>query len=155
MYNIGDLVEIINTNLIGKIIRKNNNIYTIKIIPNSSILKTSEDKIRLSNKKIDNKNSVNIKYTLNSDDFNEEIMLRHQTVEVALYNLDVFISDAIAHRAKRVRIIHGRHGGILRKAVHKYLSSSPYIDKYQLADYFEGSYGVTIAYLKDKNWPHM
>lgn len=151
MYNIGDLVEIINTNLIGKIIRKNNNIYTIKIIPNSSILKTSEDKIRLSNKKTDNKNSVNIKYTLNSDDFNEEIMLRHQTVEVALYNLDVFISDAIAHRAKRVRIIHGRHGGILRKAVHKYLSSSPYIDKYQLADYFEGSYGVTIAYLKEKN----
>lgn len=148
MYNIGDLVEIINTNLIGKIIRKNNNIYTIKIIPNSSILKISGDKIRLSNKKIEIKNNVNIKYSLNNTDFNEEIMLRHQTVEVALYNLDIFISDAIAHRAKRVRIIHGRHGGILRKAVHEYLKTSPYIEKYQLADYFEGSYGVTIAYLK-------
>lgn len=148
MYNIGDLVDILNTNLIGKIVRKNKNIYTITVIPNGTKLTLNENKIRLSNKKIPDNNKINIKYTLKSENFSDEIMLRHQTVEVALYNLDIFISDAIAHRIKRVRIIHGRHGGILRKAVHEYLKSSQYVDKYQLADYFEGSYGVTIAYLK-------
>ncbi|MDD3304313.1 MAG: Smr/MutS family protein [Clostridia bacterium] len=150
MFKNGDLIEIIDTNLIGKIIRKNKKdiLYTVEILPNHNILVISKDKIRLSSRVLPTREPIAIQYTLSNDTFNNEIMLRHQTVEIALDNLDKFVSDAISHKEKRIRIIHGRHGGILRRAVHTYLKESPYVQKYELADYFEGSYGVTIAYLK-------
>lgn len=39
-------------------------------------------------------------------------------------------------------------GGVLRKSVHEYLASSPYVKDFRLGNYFEGSYGVTIVNLK-------
>ena len=78
----------------------------------------------------------------------DEIMIRHQTVEEALSNLDKFIDNAICNNVKIVKIIHGKNGGILRKEVHKYLENSPYVKEHRLGGYYEGSYGVTIAFLK-------
>lgn len=151
MFNINDTVKINNTNLIGKIIRikKTNKSILYTIIINNSTIIVEEDK--LSHYKINISNSkpkININYTFDTSTFSNEIMLRHQTVEVAIDNLDKFISQAICNKEKRVKIIHGRQGCILRNAVHEYLQKSPYIDKYELGSYYEGSYGVTIAYLK-------
>lgn len=154
MYNLGDTVKINNTNLIGKVNRikknKNNLLYTVSINSNSSKITVSEENLSLENSKIKNntKPKVNISYSFDNSNFTNEIMLRHQTVEVAIENLERFISQAICNKEKRVRIIHGRHGGILREAVHKYLDTCPYVESYKLAEYYEGSYGVTIAYLK-------
>ena len=75
-------------------------------------------------------------------------MLRHQTVEEALDNLDKFIDNAICNNVKIVKIIHGKQGGKLRHAVHDYLENSPYVKEHRLGGYYEGSYGVTIAFLK-------
>lgn len=151
MFKIDDNVKINNTNLIGKIIRikKTNNsiLYTVKI-NNSNIIIDEENLSYCSLNKKTSKPKVTITYSLNNTNYTNEIMLRHQTVEVALENLEKFISQAICNKEKRIKIIHGRNGGILRNAVHDYLEKSPYIDKYELGQYYEGSYGVTIAYLK-------
>lgn len=154
MYNLGDTVKINNTNLIGKInrIKKNKNsiLYTVSVGSNNSKITVSEENLSMENKiaKDNIKPKVNISYNLGNSNFTNEIMLRHQTVEVAIENLEIFLSQAICNKEKRIRIIHGRHGGILREAVHKYLDNCPYIESYKLAEYYEGSYGVTIAYLK-------
>lgn len=154
MFNINDIVKINGTNTSGKITRikksSTSTLYTVNI--NNSNIIVEENQIKLNNKKekenCDNNNKVTITYNLDTEDFTNEIMLRHQTVEVALENLDKFISQAICNKEKRVKIIHGRHGGILRNAVHDYLKNSPYIESFKLGDYYEGSIGVTIAYLK-------
>ena len=155
MYNIGSTVAINNTNLIGKIERikqtKNDILYTINILNNSSKITVDENNITLLNEKINDvkkNNNITINYQFNNTNFINELMIRHQTVEIALENLEQFISKAICNKEKRIRIIHGRHGGILREAVHKYLDTCPYIKSYKLAEYYEGSYGVTVAYLK-------
>jgi len=156
MFKIGDFVKINNTNLVGKISRiktnKNNNLYTVNIVSTNSNIIVDDKNISIINSKnnvISNiKNNVNISYNFDNSNFTNEIMIRHQTVEEALSNLEIFISKAICNNEKRIRIIHGRHGGILRKAVHKYLDTCPYILNYKLGEYYEGSYGVTIAYLK-------
>lgn len=75
-------------------------------------------------------------------------MIRHQTVDEALSNLDKFIDNAICNNVKIVKIIHGKNGGILRREVHKYLENSPYVKGHRLGGYYEGSYGVTIAFLR-------
>lgn len=151
MFNINDNVKIKDSNIKGKIIRMNkNNTCTLLLNNNSKINIKTESLEQIQTNQLESNNSyVNVNYKLNiHNNFDNEIMIRHQTVLEALENVDLFISQAIINKEKRIRIIHGRHGGILRKAVHEYLKSSPYVESFKLADEFEGSVGVTIVYLK-------
>ena len=97
------------------------------------------------------KTKRNITYSLKINDdskLNDTIMIRHQTVEEALFNLEKFIDNAICYFISQIKIIHGKNGGILRREVHKYLDRHPSIKEHRLGGYYEGSYGVTIAFLK-------
>ena len=149
MFKLNNIVKLKNSNIKGKIIRiHRNNTYTIEL-ENNSKLKVNENDIEIF-KDINNTKHKNItvNYSFSNSTFENEIMIRHQTVIEAIENVDRFISSAIINKEKRIRIIHGRHGGILRDAVHEYLKNSPYVDTYKLADEYEGSIGVTIVYLK-------
>ena len=162
MFNINDIVQIIDTNIHGKIIKiygtKNKNYAIIEC--NNKIVKISQEKIKKienfkiadNNKYLNNSNRHNtnsINFCLNQDNnFIPEIMLRHQTAEIAIFNLDKFIDEAICRNIKVVKIIHGKHGGILRNAVHDYLKNSKNVIEFHLGNYYEGQYGVTIATLK-------
>lgn len=77
-----------------------------------------------------------------------EIMLRHMTKDEAILALDRYIDQALVQKLGRIKIIHGRHGEVLKKAVHEYLANSPYVESFDLALYGEGDVGVTIAILK-------
>lgn len=151
MFKINDIVKIKDTSLEGTILNINSNKCTIKINDKNVIVEKSKlTKMYKSNK---NTNNNQIVISCNIDNYEKnkfipEIMIRHQTVEEAIYNVDLFITDAIYNNAKTVRIIHGKHGGILRKAVHEYLKSNKNISNFRLGNYFEGSYGVTIANIK-------
>ena len=62
----------------------------------------------------------------------------------------MYIDRAIVAKLGRVKIIHGKHGGVLRNAVHEYLSTHPFVKEYHIADYSEGGLGVTVAILGKK-----
>lgn len=81
-------------------------------------------------------------------DVPQEIMLRHKTKDEALADLDKYIDKAILAKLPQIKIIHGRHGHILRDAVREYLDKHPYVDSYRYADSFDGSIGATIAIFK-------
>ena len=93
------------------------------------------------------KTSINI----TSKNIPNEIMLRHKLKDDAIAELDKYIDQAIVAKLGRVRIIHGRHGGILRDAVHEYLKNHPYVKEFEIAGYGEGGIGVTVAILGRKN----
>ena len=99
---------------------------------------------------IPQKRSVKSTLTLVSENIPNEIMLRHKLKEEAIAELDKYIDQALVAKLGRVRIIHGRHGGVLREAVHEYLSRHPYVKSYEIADYSEGGIGVTVAILGKK-----
>ena len=88
--------------------------------------------------------------SISSTDVPNEIMLRHKFKDEAISELDKYIDQAIVAKLGRVRIIHGKHGGILRNAVHEYLKTHPYIKDFHIADYHEGGIGVTIAIIGKK-----
>lgn len=158
MFYINEKVKITNLNIIGKIadIQKTKNTYKYNIDIGDKIIQTIEDNIEIiDEEKIGNVNYIKSKRGSkinvclnNSQDFKPEIMLRHQNVDIAIFNLDSFINEAICRGVKTVKIIHGKHGGIIRKAVHDYLKSNKNIVEFHLGNYFEGQYGVTIATLK-------
>lgn len=144
MYTIGDYVEIPDNNIVGKItnISKQN----IIILYKDKYIKVSKSKVKETDKH-EKENSFSIKVKISSPPL-DEIMIRHQTVDEALENLEKFIDNAICNNVKIVKIIHGKNGGILRREVHKFLDNSPYVKEHRLGGYYEGSYGVTIAFLK-------
>lgn len=136
-----------NSKLIWKIskIEKNNAYLTMnnkKMITELSNINILENYLPEKN------NKINI--VINSNQISNEIMLRHKTKLDALEELDRFIDSAIASNIPRIKIIHGKHGGIIRNAVHEYLNNHPYISSYNFGEYHEGGFGVTIAYIKRK-----
>lgn len=145
MFTIGDYVKIIDTNINGEIVNIQDE--KITIVSNNKNVKTTIDKIQKLDKKIAKKPQVTVSVQTFSKP-QDEIMIRHQTVDEAIENVEKFIDNAICNNVKIVKIIHGKKGGVLRKEVHKYLENNPNVKEHRLGGYYEGSYGVTIVFLK-------
>jgi DNA mismatch repair protein MutS2 len=79
-----------------------------------------------------------------------ELHLRHLTLDEALPKLDKYLNDAFVAGLYQVRIIHGKGTGTLRQAVRKILDKHPLIESYRPAGYGEGGEGVTIVELSRK-----
>ena len=77
----------------------------------------------------------------------QEVHLRRMYVHDALDKLDIYIQYAINAGHIRVRVIHGKGTGVLRLAVHEFLSKHSQVEKYYGAPPNEGGGGVTIAEL--------
>ncbi len=136
-----------NSKLVWKIDKINNN--KVYLSMNNKKMITDLGNITILNYYIPEKNNKVSITTSNST--SSEIMLRHLTKLDAMEELDRFIDSAITSGLARVKIIHGKHGGIIRKAVHEYLDNHPYISSYNFGDYHEGGFGVTIANIKRYN----
>lgn len=139
-----------NSNIPYELIDITNDIATLR---NKNItIKTNIKNIQKTNY-INNSNSHLKDYTveLSSELPNNELMLRHMTRFEALEELDRFMNKAITYNLPQVRIIHGRHGNVLRQAVREYLDSHPYVVSYEYADLAHGSVGATVAILGKKN----
>jgi len=145
MFSIGEYVKIIDHNIEGRISNIQKDVVTIKSKDKSILVNINDIEKKEAPQNEEPKFNVNVKISTPPE---YEIMLRHQTVEEALNNLDKFIDNAICNNVKIVKIIHGKQGGKLRHAVHEYLENSPYVKEHRLGGYYEGSYGVTIAFLK-------
>lgn len=62
-----------------------------------------------------------------------------------------YIELCLEKGIKRVRIIHGKGIGTLRETVHAILKKDDRVERFQLADQTEGSWGATIAFLKTQS----
>lgn len=155
MFNIGEKVKIKNSNIYGIItdvkIKNSKKIYYINIqnknviIEENNIEKVPKNNINNNNKKITIDNSIYDNY---NNSFFPELTIRHQTLDIAMYNVENFVNEAIQNNEKNIKIIHGRNGGILRTGVHNYLKRNKNVKEFRLGNYYEGSYGVTIIKLK-------
>ena len=140
-------------------LQDSNKIYLIeKEVGNEVILiyenvrvRTNKDNIVLIEDFTPQKRSAKAKINITSENIPNEIMLRHKFKDEAIAELDKYIDQALVAKLGRVRIIHGRHGGILREAVHEYLKHHPYVKSFEIAGYGEGGIGVTIAILGKKS----
>ena len=138
----------------------NDKVYLIEYYSNTDVL-LSDGNIKLKVKKdkivllpedyAPKKRSLKATINVSSDSVPNEIMLRHKLKDEAISELDKYIDQALVAKLGRVRIIHGRHGGILRDAVHEYLSTHPYVKSFEIAGYGEGGIGVTVAILGKKS----
>ncbi|QPJ60646.1 MAG: endonuclease MutS2 [Candidatus Nitronauta litoralis] len=71
--------------------------------------------------------------------------LRGKTVEEALQELELFLSQAVVNKCPRVRLIHGHGMGKVKELVRDYLGSTGIGKKFEPASREEGGDGVTIV----------
>ncbi len=77
-----------------------------------------------------------------------EINLLGMDTDTALIELEKFIEEAYASGHRSVKIVHGIGRGVLKRAVHEFLSKSERVKFYREAYPREGGAGVTVAFLK-------
>lgn len=77
---------------------------------------------------------------------NEVNLVGMRTAE-ALRRLEEFLDQAYLANRAEVRVIHGIGSGALKKAVHEYLSSSPYCAGFRQAEPHRGGAGATVVEL--------
>jgi len=74
-----------------------------------------------------------------------EINVIGSTVDDAVARIDKYLDDAYMTHMERVRIVHGKGTGALRKGIHDYLRGNPVVKSFALAAHGEGDAGVTIV----------
>ncbi|HBY93897.1 MAG TPA: endonuclease MutS2, partial [Chloroflexi bacterium] len=80
-----------------------------------------------------------------------ELDLRGLTVEEMLPRLDKYLDDAYLAGLPRVRIIHGKGTGTLRRVVREELQRHPLVKRYREGESNEGGSGVTTVELMGAN----
>ena len=77
----------------------------------------------------------------------EELNLIGMRPTDALRKLEEFLDQAFLTNRNQVRVVHGVGSGALRRAVHEYLSTSPYCTGFKQAEPHQGGAGATIVEL--------
>lgn len=77
---------------------------------------------------------------------NKEIMLLGKTVDEAVAEIELVLSDIAPHST--LRIVHGKGTGALGKGIQAYLKRNKKIKSFRYGRYGEGDTGVTIAEIK-------
>jgi len=79
-----------------------------------------------------------------------ELNLIAQRVETALITLDKYLDDAWLSGLEKIRIIHGKGTGALRKAVWECLANHHAVKSFRVAEQSEGGAGATVVELKER-----
>jgi DNA mismatch repair protein MutS2 len=77
----------------------------------------------------------------------DEIDLRGLAAEDVAQPLARGVDRAVAAGRPRLRIVHGKGGGVLRERVRELLAADPRVRAFRLGQWHEGGSGVTVAEL--------
>ncbi len=80
-----------------------------------------------------------------ASNISSEINVLGCTVDEAIARIDKYLDDAYMSHTEKVRIVHGKGTGALRKGIHDYLRFNSIVKHYELAAHGEGDAGVTIV----------
>jgi DNA mismatch repair protein MutS2 len=77
----------------------------------------------------------------------DELDLRGLSADEIDLPLAQAVDRAVAGNLKRLRVIHGKGGGVLRQRVQTRLAADPRVRSFRLGQWHEGGSGVTVAEL--------
>ena len=91
-------------------------------------------------------------YVLHAASTAEEALDVHGlTVDEALPAVTAFLDRAFVAGNRRVRIVHGKGTGRLRRAVWQALAKAEFVEGFRYAEPHEGSYGATVVDLAPRS----
>ena len=153
-YSVDESVFVPKLKVIGKITKLQAN-DRIEVSTASSSIKLKIDEIEKIDQKVNGNKELNLmqkNINFNSvEDPGTEVEIRGKPLDIAVGEAEKFLDQAARFGHKRVKIIHGKGSGKLKKIIQEILEQHPLIERYENAAFGEGGAGVTIAYLEDIN----
>ncbi len=147
--SVGKEVYVKPLNLVGKVQSVDKN--TTRVLAeglNYRVKKTDIYEVPKGREHVDHKEDADISIHANIDnDFAFELNLMGLTFDEARIELDKYIDKAILLNYPKVRILHGKGTGQLRRKIHGYLKDDRRIKEYRSAPLQEGGDGVTVVFL--------
>ena len=149
-FKAGDTVHVISMDTTGTVTAPADSKGNIKVQMGilSSLLPASDLVIIETPKQNNAQVSINNKRGMGKAlNIQPEINVLGMTVAEATSLVDRYLDDAMMAHLHKVRIIHGKGTGALRKGIHDYLRKQSYVKSFRLGEYGEGEAGVTIVEL--------
>ena len=149
-FKAGDTVHVISMDTTGTVTAPADSKGNIKVQMGilSSLLPASDLVIIETPKQNNAQVSINNKRGMSKAlNIQPEINVLGMTVAEATSLVDRYLDDAMMAHLHKVRIIHGKGTGALRKGIHDYLRKQSYVKSFRLGEYGEGEAGVTIVEL--------
>ena len=149
-FKAGDPVHVISMDTTGTVTAPADSKGNIKVQMGilSSLLPASDLVIIETPKQNNAQVSINNKRGMSKAlNIQPEINVLGMTVAEATSLVDRYLDDAMMAHLHKVRIIHGKGTGALRKGIHDYLRKQSYVKSFRLGEYGEGEAGVTIVEL--------
>ncbi len=87
-------------------------------------------------------------FNARSANISPEIDVRGQVIDDAVMEVDKYIDDALIANLHKVRIIHGKGTGALKRGLLEHFKRHPHIRHFEDAAYNEGGSGATVLELK-------
>ncbi len=149
----GDIVKIIGHNSEGEILEIKKK-YFIVSFSNNLKTKVQKNKIVKTRNKFKKKHTVQFNFNMNTDlafkrtSFKMGLDLRGKRGNKAIEILAKYIDEAIILEVNKVKILHGKGNGILRKMVREYLQKYPNLKCYDERPELGGA-GITICVFQD------
>ena len=148
-FNVGDevLIKDINTVAVVKGINRNKVRVLVGNIE-SEVKMDNLKKVKVQKLEKAKKGKVSVVKEISLRQPGREINVIGQNLDEAIYNVDLFIDQALVAGYEQVSIIHGIGKGVLREGLHKHFKTHPNVDEFRLGKFGEGERGVTILTLK-------
>lgn len=143
---IDDYVLVKTLDVRGKVTKLKDEIATVTL-ESGKHLRVSVSALRKTKKQLSSKKSPVVMTDLADTvvSVKPEINLIGMRVEEALNELAVYLDKALFKHYPKVTIIHGFGSGALRRAIHEYLKTLPYVKSFTLGGEFDGRGGATIV----------
>ena len=148
VFEIGNSVKLKGTDSVGEIVKINGKRITVAFGNLFSTIDATEIEIAENNENKTNPKSKPIDLTQKTAEFSSTIDIRGSRGDEAIKLTDKFIDESLLLGFDKIKIIHGKGDGILKKLVGEYLTKHPMVAKhYSEAEEFGGA-GATIIQLK-------
>lgn len=142
----GEDVFIVGVNANGEVIEPADSLGRVRVRVGNVTMLT--DLSKLIKRKKSEKVSISAVKTDYLPEPGLDLDIRGMTFDEAEPAIDKYLEDAVNSGLERIMIIHGKGTGALRKKVQEYLSRHADVDSFQLGNWNEGSFGVTVATMR-------
>ncbi len=146
VFNLKEKVRFTLTNQIGEIISLNGN--NVEILINHKVIKTKLNNLSKTSQTVPVKNNYRIDKEIKRFDVPKEINVIGLNKNEALEKVSKFIDKLLEAKLKYGHIIHGMGKGILKDAIHSYLSKHLFVKEFKHSDINNGGSGATDIILK-------
>jgi DNA mismatch repair protein MutS2 len=145
----GSQVRVASLNAIGEVLSLNANQAEVQVgalrvrVPVTSLEPLAASAAAAQRPRLEQ--DIRVTTASNLSDVKTELDLRGERAEDALRQIEDYLDDAYLAGLSRVRIIHGKGTGALRKAARDLLSGHPLVQSFRSGDRHEGDEGVTMV----------